>query len=212
MTETLVHRPVDQKRFRRTLALHATGVVVVTARVDGRPVGLTATSFAPVSQDPPLVSFSADRSSATWPDLAQADLFAVNLLAGHQAVIADRFARNDIDRFAVPTAWHSGPAGVPLLEEVTAHLLAVPHGTVEIGDHTLVVGLVIGTRTGHGSAPLVYHDGKFASLWGDSSLWRGDPPHPPQSASSASSLAALPAVALDAPRRPRLRRRSATAT
>ncbi|SEG91175.1 NADH-FMN oxidoreductase RutF, flavin reductase (DIM6/NTAB) family [Thermomonospora echinospora] len=162
MTETLTHRPVNAKRFRRTLARHAAGVVVVTARsADGRPVGLTATSFSSVSLDPPLVSFYVDRSSTTWPDLAQADLFAVNLLAGHQAEVADRFARKDIDRFAVPTAWYPGPGGVPLLEEVTAQLLAVPHGTVEIGDHHLVVGLVIGTRDGHGGTPLVYHHGRF---------------------------------------------------
>ncbi|REE96765.1 flavin reductase family protein [Thermomonospora umbrina] len=161
MTEMLTHRPVDQKRFRRTLALHASGVVVVTARVGDRPIGLTATSFSSVSLDPPLVSFYVDNSSTTWGDLAKADLFAINLLAGHQAEVADRFARRGIDRFAIPTAWRSGPGGVPLLEEVTAHLLAVPHGTVEIGDHHLMVGLVIGTKNGHGGTPLVYHHGRF---------------------------------------------------
>jgi flavin reductase (DIM6/NTAB) family NADH-FMN oxidoreductase RutF len=162
MTETLTHRPVNARRFRRTLAQHASGVVVVTARgADGEPVGLTATSFSSVSLDPPLVSFSIDRSSATWPALARADLFAVNLLAGHQSEVAARFARKGVDRFAVPTAWHPGPGGVPLLEEVTAQLLAVPHGIVEIGDHNLVVGLVVGTRDGHGGAPLLYHHGRF---------------------------------------------------
>ncbi|MBA9002895.1 flavin reductase family protein [Thermomonospora cellulosilytica] len=162
MTETLTHSPVDTRRFRRALALHASGVVVVTARnAAGDPVGLTATSFSSVSLDPPLVSFYVAKSSATRPDLAQAEVFAVNLLAAHQVDVAARFARKDVDRFAVPTAWHPGPAGVPLLEEVTAHLLAVPYTTGEIGDHHLVVGLVIGTRTGHGGTPLLYHHGRF---------------------------------------------------
>lgn len=162
MTRAVTHQPVDARRFRRTLALHASGVVVVTARgAAGSPVGLTATSFSSVSLDPPLVSFYIAASSTTWPDLSQAEVFAINLLAAHQADVAARFAQKGIDRFAAPTAWHPGPLGVPLLEEVVAHLLATPYATTTIGDHHLVVGLVVGTRTGHGGTPLLYHHGRF---------------------------------------------------
>ncbi|TNY36554.1 flavin reductase family protein [Thermomonospora catenispora] len=162
MTRTLTHQPVDARRFRRTLALHASGVVVVTARnAEGTPVGLTATSFSSVSLDPPLISFYVAASSTTWPDLSQAEVFAVNLLAAHQPDVAARFAQKGIDRFAAPTAWRPGPLGVPLLEDVVAHLLAVPYTTATIGDHHLVVGLVVGTRNGHGGAPLLYHHGRF---------------------------------------------------
>lgn len=161
MTELLPDQTIDADRFRRTLALHAAGVVVVTAAPGGVPAGLTATSFTSVSLDPPLVSFCIERSSPAWPGLAEAELLAVNLLAGHQAPIATRFTRDDVDRFGVPTAWRPGPGGVPLLEEVTAHLLAVPHSVTEIGDHCLMVGLVIGARTGHGGTPLLYHHGRF---------------------------------------------------
>src|SRR5271168_890793 len=50
----VVHRPL-----RDTLGAFATGVVVVTTqREDGRPVGLTVSSFNSVSLDPPLVLWS----------------------------------------------------------------------------------------------------------------------------------------------------------
>ncbi|MDH2427746.1 flavin reductase family protein [Sphaerisporangium sp. TRM90804] len=161
MTETLPERAVDGDRFRRALAHHAAGVVVVTAGSQGVPVGLTATSFSSVSLAPPLVSFYVDQASTTWPRLRQADGFAVNVLAGDQADVAARFARKGVDRFAAPTRWTPGADGVPLLDGVCAHLLCAPHATIEIGDHILVVGLVTGTLIGTAGRPLLYHQGRF---------------------------------------------------
>ncbi|MEW9532063.1 flavin reductase family protein [Microbispora sp. NPDC049125] len=153
--------PVAGEEFRRALAVHAAGVVVITASPEGVPVGLTATSFSSVSLTPPLVSFYVAQSSATWPLLREADLFAVNVLASHQADLAARFARKGIDRFAHPTSWSQGHEGVPLLDGASAHLVCRPHHIVEVGDHVLVVGLVTGTDVRAGGRPLLYHQGRF---------------------------------------------------
>jgi flavin reductase (DIM6/NTAB) family NADH-FMN oxidoreductase RutF len=161
MTEILPAQAVDPARFRRVLALHAAGVVIVTARSGGEPAGLTATSFSSVSLDPPLVAFYVDRSSTTWPSIRAAGRFAVNILAGDQAPLASRFARRDTDRFAAPTSWHDGEDGVPLLDGVCAHLLCVPHTTMGIGDHVLVVGLVAGAEARADDRPLLYQRGSF---------------------------------------------------
>ncbi|MFD0658340.1 flavin reductase family protein [Thermocatellispora tengchongensis] len=147
--------------FRRALAVHAAGVVVVTARPEGVPVGLTATSFSSVSLKPPLVSFYVDQGSTTWPSLRKAELFAVNVLAGDQAEVAARFARKGVDRFAPPTRWSPGERGVPLLDGVSAHLVCTMHTQMEVGDHHLVVGLVNEARIGPAGRPLLYHGGRF---------------------------------------------------
>ncbi|MFB9883733.1 flavin reductase family protein [Planobispora siamensis] len=152
---------VDAEGYRRALAVHAAGVVVVTAQTEGVPVGLTATSFSSVSLDPPLVSFYVDRSSTTWPWLSRADRFAVNILTADQADLAARFARKGVDRFAAPTRWRPGTLGTPLLSDVSANLVCTPHSTIEIGDHFLVVGLVNETRLGPATRPLLYHRGRF---------------------------------------------------
>ncbi|GAA5063435.1 flavin reductase (DIM6/NTAB) family NADH-FMN oxidoreductase RutF [Thermocatellispora tengchongensis] len=169
MTETLpaplpaplAGRSVDDAEFRRALAVHAAGVVVITAQTDGIPVGLTATSFSSVSLDPPLVSFYVNQESSTWPLLRAADHFAVNVLAADQAELAARFASKDVDRFAPPTRWSPGPLGAPLLRDVTAHLLCLPYDQVEVGDHTLVVGLVAEADVRGPGHPLLYHRGRF---------------------------------------------------
>ncbi|TQS26191.1 flavin reductase family protein [Microbispora sp. KK1-11] len=161
MTETLPAPALDAEGFRRALAMHAAGVVVITAQSDGVPVGLTATSFSSVSLDPPLVSFYVDQASTTWPSLRSADHFAVNVLASDQAELAARFARKGVDRFAEPTRWRPGPLGAPLLEGVAAHLICLPYETVEVGDHILVVGLVAEADVGGPGRPLLYHRGRF---------------------------------------------------
>ncbi|MDF5758141.1 flavin reductase family protein [Spongiactinospora sp. TRM90649] len=164
MTETLPDLAVDQERFRRALAVHAAGVVVITARNESAPVGLTATSFTSVSLEPPLVSFYVDQSSTTWPWMRAADHFVVNILASDQAELAARFARRSIDRFAAPTRWVSGPLGAPLLQDVSAHLFCRPHDTIAVGDHVLVIGLVTGVGVREAAGPLLYHRGRFGDF------------------------------------------------
>ena len=152
---------VDANRFRHALGRHAAGVVVVTGP---GPVGLTATSLTSVSLDPPLVSFCVSRESTTWPDLRQADYFAVNVLAGDQAAIAARFAGRGVDRFGGPTRWRPGPHDVPILSGIAVHLLCEPYDTIALGDHWLVVGLVVGTEVGSSGEPLLYHRGRYGGF------------------------------------------------
>nr|WP_248962899.1 flavin reductase family protein [Sphaerisporangium perillae] len=152
---------MDHDVFRQALAVHAAGVVVITAQSEGVPVGLTATSFSSVSLDPPLVSFYVDQASTTWPWLRTADHFAVNILAGDQAEVASRFARKGVDRFAEPTRWRPGPLGAPLLQDVSAHLVCLPYETFTVGDHVLVVGLVAEAEVHKPGRPLLYHQGRF---------------------------------------------------
>lgn len=154
-------RPVDADRFRRALAVHAAGVVVITAQSEGAPVGLTATSFSSVSLNPPLVSFYVDRSSTTWPRMRAADHFAVNVLTADQAELAQRFARKGVDRFAAPTRWRPGPLGAPLLLDVSAHLICLPYESIGVGDHILVVGLVTEAEVHEPGHPLIYQRGRF---------------------------------------------------
>ncbi|PRX98691.1 flavin reductase family protein [Allonocardiopsis opalescens] len=150
-----------EEEFRRALGRHAAGVVAVTARHAGRPIGLTATSFTSVSLDPPLVSFYLARSSTSWHGLRGAERFAVNVLAGDQAELARRFSRRGADRFAPPTRWSAGPYGLPLLSGAAAHLICERHTAIELGDHSLVVGRVDSARVRPGRPPLLYHGGRF---------------------------------------------------
>ncbi|OLT34670.1 flavin reductase [Actinomadura sp. CNU-125] len=155
---------VEAGSFREALGRHASGVVAVTATVDGEPVGFTATSFTSVSLAPPLVSFYIADTSATWPKLDRARVFGVHLLAEGQAGLAARFAARGADRFAPPTAWRPGPRDVPLIDDATAHLICDRHETHAIGDHWLVVGRVRRALLNRRESPLLYHGAAFGGF------------------------------------------------
>jgi flavin reductase (DIM6/NTAB) family NADH-FMN oxidoreductase RutF len=155
-------RPVQAHQLKRALAQNADTVVVVTGP---GPVGMTVTTFKSASLEPPLVSFYVTRSSTTWPRLRDARVFAANILAADQADTADRFARRDIDRFGPRTQWRSGPHRVPLLAGAAGHVACELDAVIAVGDHWLVVGLVIHAEAS-GAPPLLRHCGQYGCFQG----------------------------------------------
>ncbi len=78
---------LDQARFREVLGHFATGITIVTALEEGVPVGFTCQSFAALSLDPPMVILAPARSSTSWPRIAKAGAFCVNILEEHQEAL-----------------------------------------------------------------------------------------------------------------------------
>ena len=69
---------VDPLQFRRALGNFATGVTIVTAQnAQGEKVGVTANSFNSVSLDPPLILWSIDKNSSSFPVLTYSATFPV---------------------------------------------------------------------------------------------------------------------------------------
>ena len=156
-------RPAERQHvsadvFRRALAAHPAGVVVVTGRDEDGPVGLTATSFVSISLDPPLVGFAVAVTSSTWPRLRSADTLVVHLLAEGQDRIANVFATKGVDRFAEPTSWLPMTTGEPLLTEVTTWMRCRTEEHIAIGDHYLVVARVLDACVDGETSPLLYHN------------------------------------------------------
>ncbi|WMX48871.1 flavin reductase family protein [Streptomyces roseicoloratus] len=155
--------PVDPGEFRRVLGHFASGVTVVTALDEDGPAGFACQSFASLSLDPPLVVFMVARTSTTWPRIARAGRFCVNVLGADQAELCRAFAVSGADKFAgVP--WTPAPStGSPRLPDVPAwidcEIAAVHTG----GDHLIVVGRVaaLAAAATDSTAPLLFHRGRF---------------------------------------------------
>jgi flavin reductase (DIM6/NTAB) family NADH-FMN oxidoreductase RutF len=149
--------------LREAMSHLAAGVSVLATRdVVGRDCGLTVTSLASVSLDPPLCAVAVRRGGFLHDALEVADGWAVTILAANQLPLAQYAARHrypsdtdDFARFAPSRGRISGavyfPAGMAVLE-------CVPHALVPAGDHTLAVGRVVSVPTGmQGVEPLIYH-------------------------------------------------------
>ncbi|MXM68967.1 flavin reductase [Streptomyces sp. HUCO-GS316] len=149
--------------FRAAMAAHAAGVVVVTTRdADGRPWGLTATSFNSVSLEPPLVLVCVSRTAGGYEAFASCDEFAVSLLHEGQQDIAARFASRGADKFRSQDTT-STPALLPAVEDALCELDCRVHARHPAGDHLIVVGQVTHIRLREG-APLVHHDRAYRTL------------------------------------------------
>lgn len=155
--------PVDPPEFRQLLGRFATGVTIVTAvRPDGRPIGMTASSLASVSLQPPLVSLCIDREAEIHEVLRSAPRWAINILAADQEALSRRFAAPNDDRFD-GIGYDTTSTGLVLLDGTLAHIECVPEAFHPAGDHTIVVGRVTGGRT-HPRLPLLYYRGGYTGF------------------------------------------------
>ena len=157
---------VDPPLFRRLLGSFGTGVTVLTTRTaDGRPIGMTASSLASVSLDPPLLLVSVERRHEMHDALltAPGGAFVVNVLAEDQEALSRRFAADgDTDRFA-GVHYRTNGHGLPVLENVVAHIECTRYAAVPGGDHTVFVGLVTGGDAAD-RRPLLYYRGGYTRL------------------------------------------------
>lgn len=160
--------PVDQTEFRRVLGTFATGVTVITAPAaadESGPAGFACQSFSSLSLDPPLVVFMVGRTSTTWPRIARAGVFCVNVLAADQGDLCRAFARSGTDKFANVTYDAAPASGSPRLAGTAAWIDCTIQAVHTGGDHLIVVGRVAALGAGEvPQGPLLFHQGRFGGF------------------------------------------------
>jgi flavin reductase (DIM6/NTAB) family NADH-FMN oxidoreductase RutF len=154
--------PLDPRHFRNALAQFATGVTVVTTRLDtGEFVGLTATSFNSVSLTPPLVLWSLANTARSLPVFQSCSHYVINVLGAQQADLADRFARRIENRFE-GVEFELSATGLPILKGAAAWFECRNRSRYPEGDHVILVGEVEHCDV-HPQPALVFHGGKFVA-------------------------------------------------
>ncbi len=151
--------PFDTARFREVLGHFATGVTIVTAMEGAEPVGFTCQAFTSLSLAPPLVALAPGKSSTSWPRIAAAGSFCVNILAEHQEALSRDFAVSGGDKFT-GVGWRPAANGAPVLDGALAWVECAFELAHDAGDHELVVGRVLEMGVNRGR-PLVYYRGGF---------------------------------------------------
>ena len=147
--------------FRGALGRFATGVTIVTAlNPEGKPIGVTISSFNSVSLDPPLILWSLSKNSPKLEAFRQASHYTINILAADQRVLSNRFASRAEDRFAdVPVL--EGLGGVPRIDGCCAWFECTHESQYPGGDHLIFIGHVERFAQGDATSPLVFFDGAY---------------------------------------------------
>ncbi|WP_246797154.1 flavin reductase family protein [Burkholderia perseverans] len=156
---------IEPLSFREALGHYASGITVITSRIDGESVGFTCQSFHSVSMSPPLVSFSVMSTSTSYPKIRQAGRFAVNILSDEQIGISDQFSRRGTDK------WHGierreSPLGNPLIAGSLHWLDCEIYAEHVAGDHLIVIGEVkaLDLQKTAAAQPLLYFKGQYRNI------------------------------------------------
>jgi flavin reductase ActVB len=156
--------PLDIATFRDALGHFPSGVcVVTTVDAGGRSWGFTASAFSSLSLDPPLILVCLDHKADSHDAFSQAGTFAVSILAAHQMRIAARFATKGMEKFEGQAILKGPDLNLPLIPEAVVHLECGMHQTIPVGDHTILVGNVVGATVNEGE-PLVYHARRYGIM------------------------------------------------
>lgn len=156
---------VDVENFKKGLQHWASGVTVVTTKTDRYGAqGMTATSFASVSVDPPQILVCINDSAVPMQGIGEGQYFAVNILNSDQEEVSNQFAGgcSQEQRFEnVP--WSEGKTGSPILDESLSSIDCKVVKQVRAGTHWIIIGEVqeVICRPGE---PLLYYRSGYRKL------------------------------------------------
>ena len=154
---------VSEEDFRQALSRFASGVSVVTTRgADGRPHGITVSSFCSVSLVPPQVLICIEKITASHPAFNECGAYVVNVLKRNQVDLSERFAAPALDKFG-DIAFHPGIENIPVLDDALANIECRVTHALDGGDHTIFIGSVESV-TYHDGEPLIYYQSDYRAL------------------------------------------------
>jgi steroid delta-isomerase-like uncharacterized protein len=151
---------VDSELLRKVHRNNATGVMIVTTTVDGKPRGLVVNAFTSISLTPPLILVCVARTSATYPGLFSTDAFAVNILSREQLGLARTFAASGDEHKFDAVLWRPGVTGAPVLEGTCGYFEAETQQRAQATTHAIFIGHVVAAEQ-FDRLPLLYMGGQF---------------------------------------------------
>ncbi|AXE96046.1 flavin reductase family protein [Paraburkholderia sp. DD10] len=146
--------------WRETMADFPSGVTIVTAMENGRPLGSTVSAFCSLSLRPRLLLVCMDLRSHTLAAINKSHAFAVNILSDRAQSLALKFGAKDGDKFS-DVDYEIGDMGCPLLTDCCVNIECRLGASYIEGDHAILTGQPERIVREPTRSPLVYHRGAF---------------------------------------------------
>jgi flavin reductase (DIM6/NTAB) family NADH-FMN oxidoreductase RutF len=154
---------LTEATLREAFGHFPTGVIAIAAEVERELVGLAASTFVPVSLNPPLVSFCVQNTSTTWPRLKDLPRLGISVLGEAHDDAARSLAARTGDRFA-GLQTRSTDNGAVFIEGTSVWLESAIEQLVPAGDHTIVILRVLDISVHPDVAPIVFHRSAFRRI------------------------------------------------
>ncbi|MDX2937663.1 flavin reductase family protein [Streptomyces ipomoeae] len=154
---------LDGATLRQVFAHVPSAVVAICANDGVELLGMAASTFVPVSLDPPLVAFCVRNASETWVRLAELSHLGVSVLSADHGDAArvlgtkhgDRFAGIDVD---------TRPDGAVFVRGCPVRMKVSVEQQLPAGDHAIVVLRIEELYCADGVEPIVFHRSGFRRL------------------------------------------------
>lgn len=146
----------------------ATGILVISTRVDDVDHAMTVNAFTSVSLEPLLVLFCAEKIARFHDAVLASGQWAVSIL-GDDAEEASRwFATRGRPLDGQMEGWPHHPGdktGAPILDAAIAALECRTTAVYDGGDHSIVLGEVLSADIPRPDGrPLLYYEGRYRTL------------------------------------------------
>lgn len=131
------------------------GLYVVTVAHDGDGHGMTANWITQASFEPPMLAVAIENTSRTIGLIRDAHHFAVSLLTTEQRELALKLARSSEQAPQKLKGVKTKPAPMaqtPVLTEAVGWVECRAVASLPAGDHTLVLGEILGAGVENGDA------------------------------------------------------------
>jgi len=158
---------VSPEDFKGALGSWASGVTVVTTKLDDLVYGITVSSFSSLSMDPRLILVSLADSNHLPHMVKKSRKFGVSILAEGQEAVSAYFStsgRNPTPSFDEGIDTVVMETGSPLIRGALAQIDCELEEAFPGGDHTIAVGRVLSATFDPDRLPLMYFRRAYRSL------------------------------------------------
>ena len=157
----------DRDALRRAFARVPSSIVAVCAQDGSERIGMAASTFIPVSLDPPLVGICVQNSSTTWPRLVRLARMGISVLSVEHDRIVNVLAAKNGDRFCGVDA-ESRDDRVLFISRASLWLDVTLDEQLPAGDHSIALLRVNEVSWPQGGdediEPIIFHRSSFRTL------------------------------------------------
>jgi flavin reductase (DIM6/NTAB) family NADH-FMN oxidoreductase RutF len=135
---------------------------IVTARVDGEPLGCLVGFATQASIDPPRFAVCLSHENRTFRRGRHTELLGVHCVPADAGALAELFGGttgDDVDKFA-RCAWHDGPGGVPILDDCANWFVGRVVWRADAGDHDAFLLEPVAAQAGASEGEFTFHRAK----------------------------------------------------
>ena len=158
---------LDGARFREAMSRVAAAVHIVTTGGPAGLGGITATSVASISVEPPMMLFCINKSSPSAARVIENGVFCINTLTPAHEALANIFAGrtgHHLDERFTGAEWIKLVTGAPALTNAAAIFDCRLVEVKEVMTHLVMIGVVEAVDYGNQGSSLTYAHRKYGTL------------------------------------------------